>query len=335
MKKNIQWIEYLRAIACIMVVILHLSGNYIYALSPKSNTWHIFNFINSFTRTCVPIFFMITGFIFIKKTDISIRHFLRLAACIIFYSSISIIFLALYKNANILDEVKKSFFSPVIYHLWFFYALIPCYFFFILYRNKSQEGNLISLKELIFFLTFIFLLLSYNSESQIKLLGLSNLVKFPVNSEIAFYIIYAIIGAELGSRKTHNIKSSHLILIFFVSTMLIFSGTQLLSERKGWLDSSYYSHNTLLVSLSSVSIFLLLKNNELKVNVKTRGILIKIARISLPVYGIHAIFVVYFRHLNIFDNQISDFTVKLIITLSLSILISASIKWFDKRSIIS
>lgn len=335
MKKDIVWIEYLRAVACLMVIILHLSANYLYSSSPQRYSWHAFNIINAAMRGCVPLFFMISGYIFIKITDISFRHFYRLGLCIIFYSVTCTIFLVWYKSYNSVTEMKRALFSPVIYHLWFFYALIPCYFFFLLYGGKKSSCSEISVKRFAVFLIAVFLLFTYNSDDQLKIMNISNPVTYKLNSEIALYIIYALIGSELGEWNTKKIKNWQLITLFLVSVLFIFVGTQILSERKGWLDSTFYNYNTLLVSFSSIATFIFIKNNENLISGRVKEILIKIGSLSLPIYGLHAILIVYFKDRILVNNNGLDFIIKLSIVILFSYFISTVLKRLDKKSYIT
>ncbi len=54
MQNKIIWLENLRAIACIMVVVLHTAA--IYVLKSDGLYWEIGNIFDSFVRICVPIF---------------------------------------------------------------------------------------------------------------------------------------------------------------------------------------------------------------------------------------------------------------------------------------
>lgn len=59
--------DLLRSIACIMVVMLHVSAFYWTKLSPESPEWRALNFYDSLTRSSVPLFFMISGVFMLSK----------------------------------------------------------------------------------------------------------------------------------------------------------------------------------------------------------------------------------------------------------------------------
>ncbi len=65
MQSKINWIDNLRGIACLMVVMIHTTTWYVtnaHSISPVN--WDIANILNSASRVSVPLFFMISGFLF-------------------------------------------------------------------------------------------------------------------------------------------------------------------------------------------------------------------------------------------------------------------------------
>jgi len=255
--------------------------------------------------------------------------------CIFFYSLICAVFLFGYNDSSILNSLKKASFTPIIYHLWFFYALIPCYFFFLLFSNKNKGEESISISAILTVIISIFLVFSYSSNDQIKIFGLTNPIVYKLDSEISYYIFYAIIGSILGSKNTLAIRNKNLVIIFSISLICIFTGTQHLSEKKGWLDSTYYIYNTLPVASCSICVFLLIKNNSEKINIKIKNITKWVAKVSLPAYGIHATFVVYFRDIKLIDNIGLDYILKISLTLLGTFILAYLIKRLDVKSWIS
>lgn len=65
MQSKINWIDNLRGIACLMVVMIHTTTWYVtnaHSISPVN--WDVANILNSASRVGVPLFFMISGFLF-------------------------------------------------------------------------------------------------------------------------------------------------------------------------------------------------------------------------------------------------------------------------------
>ncbi|STU89246.1 inner membrane protein YiaH [Klebsiella pneumoniae] len=70
MQEKIHWITNLRGIACMMVVMIHSTSWYI--THPHAITllqWDIANLLNSASRVSVPLFFMISGYLFFWGTQ--------------------------------------------------------------------------------------------------------------------------------------------------------------------------------------------------------------------------------------------------------------------------
>ena len=95
MQPKIYWIDNLRGIACLMVVMIHTTTWYVtnaHSVSPV--TWDIANVLNSASRVSVPLFFMISGYLFFGERSAQPHHFLRIGLCLIFYSAIALLYIA-------------------------------------------------------------------------------------------------------------------------------------------------------------------------------------------------------------------------------------------------
>lgn len=57
MSHKIGWIENLRALACLMVIMIHTTTWYVTTgLSVGERSWDLSNLLNSASRVCVPLF---------------------------------------------------------------------------------------------------------------------------------------------------------------------------------------------------------------------------------------------------------------------------------------
>ena len=68
--KRIEYFDWLRILGSFSVVVIHISCEIWYSSTIFSTEWKISNFYDSIARFGVPIFFMISGTIFLEK-DIS------------------------------------------------------------------------------------------------------------------------------------------------------------------------------------------------------------------------------------------------------------------------
>ncbi|MEM6049437.1 acyltransferase family protein [Erwinia sp. P7711] len=325
------WLDLMKASSCLMVILIHISAGYINTLNPKNADWFLFNTINSFSRSCVPLFFMASGYLFIKLKDIKIKNFLRLISCIIFYNLLCALYLCFYKDKSFLDIIKKSYRAPAMYHLWFFYSLLCCYSFFIFFSFKNKAPGILKIITGLFLCFFVF---CYSFAVQTKGYSNSLNINYIINSEGAFYILYTLLGAQLGESDLKKIGFKVPFCLFIFSSTLITLGTFYLSVRRGYFDSALYNYNTFLVSISAVFLFITFKNYTIT-NAKVNNALRFISKYSLPIYGTHLIFVDFIEKINLLHFKPLDFIIKLIFVLSLSIMVSMVIKKMDYKSIIS
>lgn len=128
MPQKIYWIDNLRAVACLMVIVIHTTTWYITGpMAVTGITWDAANLLNSASRVCVPLFFMISGYLFFGERSAQPRHMLRLLLCLLFYSAVSLAYITWLTPISEGRSILKMLQKPVFYHLWFFFALIGIY----------------------------------------------------------------------------------------------------------------------------------------------------------------------------------------------------------------
>jgi len=94
--EKLYWIDNLRAIATIGVIILHVSGPLTYQFGTIVNSWWwVGNIFNSIVRGSVPLFLMVTGALLLpKEYDLSTflkKRFLRVLIPFFFWGLIHIV----------------------------------------------------------------------------------------------------------------------------------------------------------------------------------------------------------------------------------------------------
>jgi len=81
MGQKIYWLDNLRGMACIMVVMIHASTFQVVDYSAITRfSWDVANLLNAASRVSVPLFFMISGALFFGEKSAQSRHFPRIAA---------------------------------------------------------------------------------------------------------------------------------------------------------------------------------------------------------------------------------------------------------------
>ncbi|MCS5872722.1 hypothetical protein LN650_02720 [Klebsiella pneumoniae subsp. pneumoniae] len=126
-----------------MVVMIHSTSWYI--THPHAITllqWDIANLLNSASRVSVPLFFMISGYLFFGNAAPSraisgglacaLRSIARYLCCI--SRCLPII--------NVELSLKNLLQKPVFYHLWFFFAITVIYLLSPLLQVKSTSSTI-------------------------------------------------------------------------------------------------------------------------------------------------------------------------------------------------
>lgn len=143
-KKRIVFIDYIRAIAPLMVMLVHASENFYIADSPKlgvnvselaneSNRFWVAFYDGGISRTCVPLFMVVSAFLLVPmKPGMSMSQFYKrrfkriLPPFIVFmllYSFLPLLWGGMTWEQS-LDYLKLLPFNfpPTAGHLWFMYA---------------------------------------------------------------------------------------------------------------------------------------------------------------------------------------------------------------------
>lgn len=135
MKDRRYELDMIRIVACLFVVVVHVAGYGIEIKTPSSIDWLIRNLVVCAVRCAVPLFFMISGILFMERQislDVLYKKYIaRIAAAWAVWSAFyaGIDFIANMKNgsAGILYFVERFFSGH--YHLWFLPALVVAYAF--------------------------------------------------------------------------------------------------------------------------------------------------------------------------------------------------------------
>lgn len=128
-------LDVIRVIACFFVVVIHVAGYALEVMDPMTSNWMIRNFVVCAVRCAVPIFFMLSGTLFMDK-EISIKilyekYIFRIFVAWGFWSFLyaMIDYIACRKNGEASLGYFVSQFLKGHYHMWFLAALLTAYIF--------------------------------------------------------------------------------------------------------------------------------------------------------------------------------------------------------------
>lgn len=316
---HINYITNLRVLATILVITLHLCADYVFNYKNKSFQWELINALDSVTRICIGLFFMIIGAVLVRK-NIDLKSFLkdrftRILYPFIFWSAVYILFVYCQGEKSLENIVWHSIYFGAYYHFWFVYILIGIYLLlpiisvFLLYGNKGSIQ---------YFLVIWTIWLFANMYMFQDILPNINLTYF------SGYIGYVVLGYyyHYVIKKTANYR---ILLAIVVGYLITVVGTTVASSKSDYLETIFYQYLDANVALLTAGVFLLFKQFV----TKTNNFVKLISQYSYGIYFIHPLFIYAFIHFNIVFSWIWIVDV-LIKTVLVTLLSLASIYMLNK-----
>ena len=331
MPQKIYWIDNLRAVACMMVIVIHTTTWYI--TGPMAVTgwhWDMANILNSASRVCVPLFFMISGYLFFGERSAQPRHMQRLLLCLLFYSAVALAYITWLTPISEGRSILKMLQKPVFYHLWFFFALIGIYLLSPLIQVRAVQARYVAL-----LVAVLAVLANPNTVSQ----SLGPFHWLPVNLYVSgnsiYYLLYALLGRAIGSMQTDRRFTTPLATLLFIACVTgIALGTKQALKINGAFNDTWYLYCGPLVFIAAISLLIVFKN---VLNQRTLPLFAFISRYSLPVYGFHALFIHFLRthHYDNMARPLLDLPWVFGVTLGGSLLLAMALKRVDKHHLVS
>ncbi len=286
MKKRIVWIDLLRVIGVIGVILIHVVSNTINTFGGLNNEAHIFYvFIHYFSSFAVPLFVIISGMMFLSKKELSFqemlkKYLLKIILIILVIGTGMILMEEVFINKNISWNLLKTVFVRLITgniwaHMWYLYLVLGLYLLtpvFIIITNNIKEKELKTLLIILFILGIIIPSIDklFNIKIAFNRLGISG------------YIFYYFYGYYLYQ---YNISKKYKILNYvFCIFCIIYTIYRAITINS--LDN-VYNYTSIVPCVMASNIVVLLKNRTIK---KDKFINI-VALCSLGIYIIHQLFI--------------------------------------------
>ncbi|MDY0889324.1 acyltransferase [Kosakonia sp. CFBP8986] len=331
MPSKIHWIDNLRGIACLMVVMIHTTTWYI--TNPATVTsfdWNVANLLNSASRVSVPLFFMISGYLFYGERSAQPRHFLRIGLCLLFYSLIALLYIVLFTSINSDLSLKNILQKPIFYHLWFFFAVIVIYLLSPLIQVKALSG-----KMLLALIAVIGVVANPNLVT-LKSDGVEWLpINLYINGDTFYYVLYAILGRAIGMMETQKRALNWLsAAVVVLAVVAISRGTLHELRWRGNFADTWYLYCGPMVFLCAIALFTLVKNT---LNSRTLPGLALISRHSLGIYGFHALIIhaLRTRGVEVQNWPLLDILWVFSAALAASLTLSMLVQRIDRRRFVS
>ena len=333
-KENRIWyLDYLRILAILMVMVIHMPGYGSSKYALGSYAWYVFNISHGLARWCIPVFVMISGALFLNR-DIPIKtiykkYILRLATAFIFWSIIYMI----PEKGSIIDRIILVIKGH--YHMWFIPMIIALYMIIPLLKPiiKNEKNIKYFLIIAFIFSTLIPFLLNIasdflggNSKSIVSairdLVGNVNL-KF-----VDGFTRYFILGYYLSKIDIPKKKRMIIYILGIIAFIMTIALGIIVSLKTNGTITRYSYPASVTIYLSAIAIFTWFKYRKFDKD-KINKIILKISKYSFGAYLSHILvrdYIVKLIDVNLVINKpILLFTGILLSTAVISFIISAII----------
>lgn len=317
MKKRVLYFDILKVIAIFFVIFIHVISEYWKNLNVKDINFLILTILDSISRFCVPIYFMISGALFLNEDkkvtikDVLKKYVPRVLVIFIFWNLVYN-FLNIIVNKEIIDIniileiIKNTLLGKGIFHLYFLPIISGYYLCLPILKQVTKKENKNILKYLIIIL-FIFL-------------GLKGVLSYLFNISISYsilfsgYLIYFILGYYLNTFEISK-KNTNIIYALGFIGLIITSVCTIYYSMHNNLTEVFFKYNSFNVIMYSSAVFLFAKNNFNKFNEKLLNVL---SKVNFGMYLIHGLILGLLEYVGIFKLIDS-------ISISLSVIINSII----------
>ena len=307
---NIEWLDTLRALAIIGVIIIHISSPLLKMIYGKNmEFWWIGNILDSAVRFSVPLFLMLSGATLLGNkynlTEFYKKRILRVVLPFLFWIIVYLIYRWLMLGSNDQPKSIHKIFQwtfdlflkeGVSKHFWYIYMILFLYLFFPFLGKGLQKLD----KSLILYLLLGWVLITYLCKNiPLNLYNWSGEYesKFLGYFQFSGYLVlgYYLSAFSITSTKIRFFASS----VFFLTIIISAVSTYILSKNAQKLDLSMYGNLTINTIAQSTAIFLCVKDSCIKYkyisNLKRT-----ISNYSYGIYLVHILIIGVFFNNGIF-----------------------------------
>jgi surface polysaccharide O-acyltransferase-like enzyme len=301
--KRVNEIDVIRAVAIVLVVLLHSASPLMYQIATTSPAvWNIHNLVDSAARICVPLFFMVSGYLLLGSADgakpLAALSDLpkRMAKLLLPLIAWSVIYRirSVYVNGgwptghDIQTTIWDMTQGAVVYHLWFLYELAALYLLLPFLRRLVQPADLPAK----YFVCLWFVLLSARLFSDLTgwLFPIGNYINLGSTGYlVAGYLLRR--NCAAASARTASIA----LVVYLITTMLTVYLTKEYSIASRTYVENFHVYTTPNVVIMSISAFVALLYVGKRISQLPR------LNAAVSIIGIHS-FGIYLVHVIILER---------------------------------
>lgn len=236
-KQRVCGFDFLRVVSIFFVVVIHITSVGLRLCDSMTGTWIVNALINSISRWAVPVFFMVSGALFLDpRRELSIKklytkNISRIAICIIawgfVYSLLDQYLYGTLSAKSILIAVYGIITGNTGYHLWFLYTLIMLYIATPLFRLITCHASKRQL-EYALVVWIIFSLIAGQINSFAAEFGFDEVLSLYVPFVITGYGGYFLLGHYLTTYPLKGAAKRRCYILAILSACVICGGKWIL-----------------------------------------------------------------------------------------------------------
>jgi len=288
MNNRVLYIDFIRVLAIFAVIVLHSSSTFLYQFQKiDMNEWWIANVYDSMVRMSVPLFFMITGVIFLRMKSEPLKvfykkRFIKIIIPLLAWSFVYILFrkYILNQDLDIIKHMVLSLFRKEYFHLWFLYALIGIYLFIPILKIFIDHSS----KTLQYYFIFLFLVASSIIPIITDILHIDIPNYLTMMQGFGGYLVLGYLLSQINITKGVLYIAYSLVVISTIGTVL---GTYYVSLQYGTFNSFFYNYFSITTIVQASSYFIILKYFGSKLITTKSQFLIVLSTTSFGIYLIH------------------------------------------------
>ncbi len=320
-------LDLLKNLACIAVVVLHVTGMVpvkIVGYSLKTTLYYIAGF-------AVPVFFMVNGYSLLNKAKLSYRYIskkLLSILAIVFSWNVLMFFVKLFVEKKMTNPIMTSINSLIqrdyFWQFWFFGALIIIYLMLpVIHKYFSNLKSAIIITAI-----FVAICLTVDMISIVRsCLGLSIVQShIPQTFRLWTWLAYYLLGGLLGKKQIIDFVLKHISVFFnwliLIITLVIISIYQYnmgLFYRDSRAEGFY---DNIFTFIYGIGLFILIcRYNFTKTNIVRK----LISNNVMGIYIVHVTLIMIVTHFYKFNTLITNIGlifIIFIVSLAVSIIIS-------------
>ncbi|MBQ7942556.1 MAG: acyltransferase family protein [Lachnospiraceae bacterium] len=298
---RIVYIDMLRLISCFMIICVHISALNWEDVSVSSSQWQTMNFFDCISVLGVPLFFMISGAVFLRNDyELSMKQlylqkilklFLTYHIWLLFYNSLPFLSGELAVDfVTLKDELfLKTLLGKGIYHLWFLAELVILYIISPILKAAFREKSICRYFLVIFAITGAFLPTTFAYNYPYRTIVESYYDRTSLVM-LTGYIGYFVLGHYLHSHVTKPLRKKTLCGLAVTAILCMLIVILACSADAITKDKASTILNTPLMLPQFIAcscIYLIVKNCCQSISARWTSHIISLSKYTMGIYLLH------------------------------------------------